>query len=186
MLPPGLVSKITLQGDIVVSARVKSPPFPQAPEASAPPVCAARLLLIGSLLQSGACRWAPMRWCWAGGAHCRKGWERPPGAPMSAIGFQAGFLVSRVHTNCHASPTFCRASNGMKRCSSLIPILRKPCAELRKLRLRKGIGGRVRLGDDPHARFRSLARRMVRPVGAALWGGPARGRSRLCGMRQRC
>ena len=44
MLPPGLELEITLQGDVIVEAKVRVPPFDQAPETSEPAACAARLL----------------------------------------------------------------------------------------------------------------------------------------------
>lgn len=44
MLPPGMVLEITLQGDVIVEAKICAPPFEQAPEASVPQACAARLL----------------------------------------------------------------------------------------------------------------------------------------------
>ncbi len=44
MLPPGLELELTLQGDLIASARVLNPPFRQSSEASAPSACAARLL----------------------------------------------------------------------------------------------------------------------------------------------
>ena len=44
MLPPGLELEITLQGDVIIEARVCAPPFEQTPAASAPDACAARLL----------------------------------------------------------------------------------------------------------------------------------------------
>lgn len=44
MLPPGLVLDLTLQGDVIVSAHVASPPFDQGPEGDRPAPCAARML----------------------------------------------------------------------------------------------------------------------------------------------
>ena len=44
MLPPGLVLDLILQGDVIVSAHVASPPFEQSPEDDAPVFCAARML----------------------------------------------------------------------------------------------------------------------------------------------
>ncbi len=44
MLPPGLVLELTLQGDLIASARVTEAPFPQPEDANAPRACAARLL----------------------------------------------------------------------------------------------------------------------------------------------
>ncbi|HSH47199.1 MAG TPA: hypothetical protein VK991_01215 [Halomonas sp.] len=44
MLPPGLVLELTLQGDVIVSAQMASPPFEQGPPGDAPNLCAARML----------------------------------------------------------------------------------------------------------------------------------------------
>ena len=54
MLPPGLVLKITLQGDVIVAAEVVEPPFEQPPAASAPAACAARLLRLLGLQHDAA------------------------------------------------------------------------------------------------------------------------------------
>ena len=54
MLPPGLVLEMTLQGDVIVATEVVEPPFEQPPEASAPAVCAARLLRLLGLEHDGA------------------------------------------------------------------------------------------------------------------------------------
>lgn len=44
MLPPGLVLELTLQGDVIVTVKVCAQPFAQTDEASAPDLCAARML----------------------------------------------------------------------------------------------------------------------------------------------
>lgn len=44
MLPPGLTLDLTLQGDVIVSACVISPPFEQGTEGDASNLCAARML----------------------------------------------------------------------------------------------------------------------------------------------
>ena len=44
MLPPGLVLDLDLQGDVIVSASVVSPPFEQGVQGDAPGLCAARML----------------------------------------------------------------------------------------------------------------------------------------------
>lgn len=44
MLPPGLALDLTLQGDVIVSATVVSPPFEQGTEGDAPDLCAVRML----------------------------------------------------------------------------------------------------------------------------------------------
>lgn len=44
MLPPGLTLDLSLQGDVIVSARIASPPFEQGPAGDAPDLCAARML----------------------------------------------------------------------------------------------------------------------------------------------
>lgn len=51
-LPPGLELELTLQGDVIVSAAVFSPPFEQPPEANAPELCAARMLRLLGLPHS--------------------------------------------------------------------------------------------------------------------------------------
>lgn len=48
MLPPGLVLEVTLQGDVIVSTKTCAAPFEQIDDASAPELCAARMLrLVG-------------------------------------------------------------------------------------------------------------------------------------------
>lgn len=44
MLPPGLALDLTLQGDVIVSVTVVSPPFEQGMQGDAPDLCAARML----------------------------------------------------------------------------------------------------------------------------------------------
>lgn len=46
MLLPGLVLEVTLQGNVIVSAKVCAPPFEQTAEAVRPAFCAARLLML--------------------------------------------------------------------------------------------------------------------------------------------
>lgn len=59
MLPPGLVLDLTLQGDVIVSARVVSSPFDQRPQGDAPDLCAARMLrLMGIGLRAARARGA--------------------------------------------------------------------------------------------------------------------------------
>ena len=44
MLPPGLALDLSLQGDVITSARTASPPFEQGPANDAPDLCAVRML----------------------------------------------------------------------------------------------------------------------------------------------
>ena len=54
MWPPGLVLDMTLQGDVIVSASVVSPPFDQGPEGDAPDLSAARMLRLLGIGPRGA------------------------------------------------------------------------------------------------------------------------------------
>ncbi|SFO97319.1 hypothetical protein SAMN04488047_101676 [Tranquillimonas alkanivorans] len=70
MLPPGLTLEITLQGDVIISTSVTAPPFPQGDEASAPHLCAARLLRLLGLNAAAArvARGSSPRALWTRGA----------------------------------------------------------------------------------------------------------------------
>ncbi|MGR3571059.1 hypothetical protein [Brevirhabdus sp.] len=54
MLPPGLELSLTLQGDVIVKARVCAAPFAQPEEADAPAACAARMLRLMGLPAAAA------------------------------------------------------------------------------------------------------------------------------------
>ncbi|TKR53363.1 hypothetical protein D7I39_21320 [Allopusillimonas ginsengisoli] len=54
MLPPGLTLEMTLQGDVIVSAEVVTPPFDQGPQGDASALCAARMLRLMGISPTAA------------------------------------------------------------------------------------------------------------------------------------
>ncbi|RKF12268.1 hypothetical protein D6850_18745 [Roseovarius spongiae] len=117
MLPPGLVLDLTLQGDVIVSVSVVSPPFEQGMQGDAPDLCAARMLrLMGIAPRAARARGALLALPKGSGTRRRlAAWlrgqtvtERPSPLPEALPGLEwaeavlwlASFLPSHLRAAC--------------------------------------------------------------------------------------
>jgi len=122
MLPPGLTLDLSLQGDVIVSAHVASPPFEQESADDAPDLCAARMLrLMGIELKRARSRGALLTLPAGSGTHRRlAAWLRgervaeDPASPSEvlpglewteAMLWLASFQPSRLRAICMGEAT---------------------------------------------------------------------------------